>query len=379
MRTGLAVGLVPVFRHHVAAGPVRPPVSLRTCSEVDMSQVLILGAGIAGALAAHELEAAGHDVVVVDKGHAPGGRVATRTVGDAVFDHGAQFLTAKSPTFQALVDGWNAAGVTRTWFRGSPDLTAPDTAPDDTDASDGHPRYHGEPTMRRIGEHLSAGLDVRLGTVVEAVEAISGGWRLRGTLRDGFTPFTLEGHAVLLTAPVPQTLALLDAGAVRLDAEHRRELDEIVFDPCISVLARPHSTPTLPTRGAARLQDGPIMWLTDNQATGASPTPAVTIHGAGGWSREHFDDPDEVVGRELVGFARPHLGTDADVLYIHRWRYAKPTSETGEDSILDTTHTAPLAIAGDGLAGGRVEGAALSGLDAAARLIEHLAGVTHGT
>lgn len=333
-----------------------------------MSQILIVGAGISGALAGHELLAAGHDVVVVDKGHAPGGRLATRTVGDAVFDHGAQFLTAKEPSFQHLVDTWAAAGVARTWFHGSPDLNT-------LDDPDGHPRYRGEPTMRRIGEHLAAGLDVRLGTVIEAVDVTAGGWRLRGTLRDGITPVTLEGDALLLTAPVPQTLALLDAGPAGLDPEHRRELERIVFDPCIAVLARPHTRPTLPARGAARLEGGPIAWLTDNHATGASPTPAVTIHGDGDWSREHFGDPDAEVGRELVESARTHLGTDADVLYVHRWRYAKPRGRTRQVSVLDTMHAAPLAIAGDGLAGGRVEGAALSGLDAAARLVDHLNGV----
>jgi renalase len=355
-------------------------MSSRTGAEVDMSQILIVGAGVAGALAGQRLLAAGHDVVVVDKGHAYGGRLATRTVGDAVFDHGAQFLTAKSQGFQQLVDAWTEAGVARTWFHGSPDLNAADTAEGPTtdgpttDAPDGHARYRGEPTMRRIGEHLAAGLDVRLGTVVEAVDPTAGGWRLRGTLRDGITPFTLEGDALVLTAPVPQTLALLDAGAARLHPEHRRDLERIVFEPCIAVLARPHTTPTLPSRGAARLEDGPIAWLTDNHATGASPIPAVTIHGSGDWSREHFGDPDAEVGRELVELARTHLGTDADVLYVHRWRYAKPTGRTHADSILDLTHAAPVAIAGDGLAGGRVEGAALSGLDAAARMIDHLNG-----
>lgn len=347
-----------------------------------MSRILIVGAGVAGSLAAHDLSAAGHEVVVVDKGHAPGGRVATRTIGDAVFDHGAQFLTAKSPRFQALVDEWCAAGISRTWFHGTPDLDEPahngdhpahtPPEPGDSGDPDGHPRYHGEPTMRRIGEHLSAGLDVRLGTTVEAVEVTPGGWRLRGTLRDGLTPVALEADALLLTAPVPQTLALLDAGSAQLTPEHRAQLEAVDFEPCIAVLARPHGPPTLPIRGAARIEGGPVAWLTDNHATGASPTPAVTIHGSGDYSRANDGVPDEHVGRDLVALAHPHLGTDADVLYVHRWRFSKPTSRTPEDSILDTSHDAPLAIAGDGLAGGRIEGAARSGWDAAARLDDHL-------
>jgi renalase len=331
-----------------------------------MSRIVIVGAGIAGSLAAHELLGAGHDVVVVDKGHAPGGRVATRTVGDAVFDHGAQFLTAKSPRFQRIVDAWCAAGVTRTWFHGSPDLDAPDDP-------DGYPRYHGAPTMRDIAEHLAVGLDLRLGTVVEAIDATATGWRLRGSLRDGVTPLSLEGEALLLTAPVPQTLALLDAGSARLSDPHRAELEAIEYEPTVSVLARPHGRPTLPPRGAIRLDDGPVAWITDNQVTGASPVPAVTIHAEADYSRANVDRPDGPLGRDLVELARPHLGTTADVAYVHRWRYATPTSQTSEDSILDTSHVAPLAVAGDGLAGGRIEGAAVSGLDAADRLAEILA------
>lgn len=332
-----------------------------------MSNILIVGAGVAGTLAARELVAAGHHVVLLDKGYAPGGRLATRSVDGAVFDHGAQFLTSRSDRFGAIVDGWAADGVARVWFHGNPDLDAPADP-------DGFPRFHGAPTMRRISEHLALGLDVRLGIVVERMDATASGWRLTGFERDGQRPVDLEADAVLLTPPVPQSLALIDAGSATLAADHRDELDAIDFNPCIAVLAVPTGPPTLPARGAARLDDANIAWLTDNHATGASPVPAVTIHGTAAYSRAHLGDPDAVVGPELVALARPYLGTDAEVVYVHRWRYSAPTGRTRRDSILDLSNPAPLAIAGDGLAGGRVEGAALSGLDAADRLQAVLAG-----
>jgi predicted NAD/FAD-dependent oxidoreductase len=88
---------------------------------VQVGRVLIVGAGVAGLLAAHELRANGHDVLLVDKGHQPGGRLATRRVGDATFDTGAQFLTVRDPRVAVHLAAWLDAGVAREWFRGSPD------------------------------------------------------------------------------------------------------------------------------------------------------------------------------------------------------------------------------------------------------------------
>ena len=55
---------------------------------------------MAGVVAARELTRNGDDVVVMDKGRSPGGRMATRRDGDARFDHGAQFFTVRDELFQ---------------------------------------------------------------------------------------------------------------------------------------------------------------------------------------------------------------------------------------------------------------------------------------
>ena len=68
-----------------------------------MSQIIVLGAGVAGLTAALELTEAGHRVVVVDKGRGIGGRLATRRIGAAILDHGAQFFTTRGRPFTNLV------------------------------------------------------------------------------------------------------------------------------------------------------------------------------------------------------------------------------------------------------------------------------------
>ena len=91
-------------------------------------QVVVVGAGLAGLAAARMLNESGHDVIVLEKSRATGGRCATRRIGDAVFDHGAQFFTARSDEFSELVELWRDADVAREWCRGF-------------GAGDGHARY----------------------------------------------------------------------------------------------------------------------------------------------------------------------------------------------------------------------------------------------
>jgi renalase len=350
-----------------------------------MSRVLIVGAGVAGLLAGQALRSAGHDVVVLDKGRVPGGRLATRTVDDAVFDTGAQFLTTKSERFRTEVAGWTARGTAGVWFHGSPDELTP-TDPD------GHPRYRGRPTMRALATDVARGLDVRLATVVDGVSF--GGSEVHLTTHrrvdDDHTPGgtssrspdqaaaaaqgteVLAGDALLLTPPLPQSLALLDASEVALPSAVDGELRAITYDPCLAVLAVPDGPTSLPSRGGMRLLGQPVGWLTDNHATGASPVPAITIHASPDRSRELWDADEAIAAAAIAEDARPHLGTGARAVYLHRWRYAAPRSRASSDAVVTDHLGVPVAFAGDGLVGGRVEGAALSGWAAAQQLLDAL-------
>lgn len=311
------------------------------------TDVLVIGAGMAGLAAGADLQQAGRQVLVVDKGRGVGGRVATRRIADATFDHGAQFFTVRDDRFAALVEQWIDEGVAREWFRGPGDV---------------HPRYRGVPGNSSIARHLARDLDVRLERRVMRVETSQNGWT--AVLEDGSS---WSAGSVVLTPPVPQSLQLLDAGGFIMAPAHRRSLEDIRYEPCLAVMAVLDAPSQIPSPGYLRFDDGPVAWVADNNVKGTSTRPAITLHAASDYSSSRWDDDRKEVGRDLLEEVAEHLGADVTEYQVHGWRFSKPVT-VFSDSCLMISHDPPLVMAGDAFAGPRVEGAVLSGLAAARAL-----------
>ena len=315
-----------------------------------MQQLIIIGAGLSGLTAARALTGL-YDVVVLDKGRGVGGRMATRRLGGATIDHGAQFFTTHTAQFADVVAGWVAAGVAQPWFAGR-------VGPHGVVDRDGHTRFRGVPTMNAVAQHLAYGLDVRRSTPVQSVARDGERWRV-STLDESFT-----ADAVLLTAPVPQSLALLAAGGVTLNADDLRALEAIEYEPCLAVLAALDGPAQLPEPGAVDPLDGPVDWVADNQRKGVSAAPAVTVHASAEFTREHWDTDDDTVVAALLGALQLGSTLVPGGAQVHRWRYARPVTVHHARSLEAHGHPG-LVFAGDAFGGAKVEGAVLSGLAAA--------------
>jgi len=66
--------------------------------------VVVVGAGMAGLCCARELHAAGLDVLVLERGDSPGGRVRTDVVDGFLLDHGFQVLLTAYPEARRVLD-----------------------------------------------------------------------------------------------------------------------------------------------------------------------------------------------------------------------------------------------------------------------------------
>lgn len=330
----------------------------------NSADVLIVGAGLAGLMAAHELRSRGLRPLLLEKGHSAGGRLATRRVGPGRADHGAQFFTARTPEFRAWVERWQAQGLVYVWSTGWSDGSLAGTP------SDGHPRFAVQGGMNALAQHLAQGLDVHTETQVASLAPKANGWQVTDQAGQVYT-----GRSLLLTPPVPQSLALLDASGIVLADRDRDSLERIEYAPSLAGIFWLDRPAHLPEPGAMQRSSAPIAWMADNQRKGISPEATLaTVHAAPEISEAFWQAPELMVLKSLYEGLEPFLepGTQVVERQLKRWRYALPTEFYPERTLL-ADGPLPLAFAGDAFGGPRVEGAALSGLAAGQALAARLA------
>jgi renalase len=313
-------------------------------------RVVIVGAGLAGLVAARELNAAGAEVLVLDKGRSPGGRLATRRVGGATLDHGAQFFTVRSPAFAKTVDDWSQRGLVHVWNHGF-----------GGNEGDSHPRYVATGGMNSLAKDLAVGLDVRCSTMVFAVRRDADSGDVSVAIDDGTS---YEADAVIVTAPLPQAFALMIDGGIELD----ETLFRTDYDRTIGLLVRLDQAPDLAPSGGIQNADDVFSFIGDNASKGVSAEPAVTFHASATWSQAHWDDDNAALIEQLTAAAQPWLGDAAIVEHsLKKWRLATPRSIWPDPCW--TTANGKVIMAGDAFAGPKVEGAHNSGLAAAHTLL----------
>ena len=348
--------------------------------------VVVIGAGIAGLMAAARVGGHGRSVLVLDKSRGVGGRMATRRVGGAVCDHGAQFFTQRTPGFHGVVEEAMHDTAVVEWCRGfSRDGSIGAGA---LAVGDGHPRYRGARGMTDLPKWLAAklaaqgnGIEVRTGAKATSVAIAADRVRVTIEGQDGAAE-VVEAAGCVITAPVPQALDLLAAGGPldQMDVHAIERLRTVGYDPCFTAMLVLDRPSLLPEPGAIQFGAdalGPVAWVADNQRKGISPVPALTVHATGPFSREHFDAPPDEVSAMLVDAVRPWIDGDPRTAIversIHRWKFATPTTIL-PDPFVAVSWAPPILCCGDAFAGPRVEGAFSSGAAAGTMLADRLAG-----
>jgi renalase len=325
---------------------------MRTMGDVRFA---VVGAGMAGLACAHELARADAKVTVFERSRGLGGRLATRRTGQLAFDHGAQFVTARSRPFGRYAETALRAGVLDAWH---PRIMEDDRvwpAPIED-------WWIGQPGMSALVRPLARNIDIVGGIAVHELIPSQRGWELRTDSGRQNISF----RAVAIAVPAPQAYALL--------GPHGRSFHHIAgvrmapcwtgmfaFDPPIDLGA-----------DARRWTKGPIVWAACNSSkTGRPHAPQCwVLHASSGWSRDHLDVDATEAARLLLQAFEDSLGHKLPTPVhqdVHRWRQALVEQPLGLSCLVDEEMSA--GACGDWCIAPRVEAAFESGRSLAHSLL----------
>ncbi|MES2524270.1 MAG: FAD-dependent oxidoreductase [Gemmatimonadota bacterium] len=328
-------------------------------------RVAVVGAGVAGLMCARTLSDHNVDVRVFEKSRGPGGRCATRREGPWQFDHGAQYFTSRDTRLAPLLRSWEAQGLIAAWDgeiavreRGAWRPAGGDTA-----------RWVAVPGMSALGKHMAADLDVVSGATVATLERTGDRWALAAT--DG-TPLG-DFDAVLLAVPAPQARALLTVAAPQVAAEAAAA----VMHPVWASMLVFESGIRTDWDGAFVNDSRVVSWASrDCSKPRRSIAETWVIHATREWSAANIESDPATVARQMTDEffsilrSAGVVGT-LDPVHVasHRWRYAIPEPVVQGSALYDPVLC--VGAAGDWCGGPRVEGAMLSGIALAGRVLSH--------
>jgi predicted NAD/FAD-dependent oxidoreductase len=130
---------------------------------------------------------------------------------------------------------------------------------------------------------------------------------------------------------------------------------------------------------AAFIHESAVSWAARNNSKSQRPAAECwVLHAGAEWSRTHGDNDNDTTSRLLVSEFFQRLGqTPVKPIYTHThfWRFATAVNPLNVGSLWNAQ--SKIGFCGDWCRISRVEGAALSGMAIAGRILGTIAGVSH--
>lgn len=320
--------------------------------------IAIIGAGIAGLSAAQALRSARCKISLFDKSRGSGGRLASKRSAFGSLDLGAQYFTARERNFSAQVEQWHQQGLIDTW---QPHLYQSNHLGLSHSADEQH-RWVGTPRMSALTRALCKGLDCHFETRICEVFRGEQAWYLLDADGQQHGPFS----QVIVAAPAPQAASLLSASP-----QLASTAAGVTMLPTWAVALQFAQALDTPVE-ACFVQNNPLDWIARSQSKpGREHSGDVWIcHASSDWTQAHLELDKDAVCEHLRGALAELLGCTIGApseQLAHRWLYARP-AHSHEFAALSDPQLG-LYACGDWCLGGRVEGAWLSGREAARLLL----------
>ena len=324
-----------------------------------MTDVAVIGAGLAGCTVAHHLSEIA-SVKLFEKSKSLGGRIATRVSCDHQFDHGAQFFTARSSDFKDFLTPLVDAGCVARWDARFAEFDGAQLIRQ-TEWGGSPSHWVGTPTMSGFVERLSNGLDCVFDVEVARVEKEKDRWIL----------FDAQGNLlgdydwIILTAPAPQTHNLLPN-----EISFKTQVGLIKMLGCYSLMLGYRHAVNLPF-DAALVKNANISWISVNSSKPNRKNFSILVHSTNRWAEQNMNTDLAEVQEKLFEFTSEILGFNvksADYIETKRWRFANSIRQTDQPFFLDRSNQ--VASCGDWCIRGRIEAAFLSAKKLAVDLLK---------
>ncbi|MGE0699113.1 MAG: NAD(P)/FAD-dependent oxidoreductase [Hyphomicrobiaceae bacterium] len=320
------------------------------------NKVAIIGAGMAGLACARVLRRSGCFVEVFEQDRIVGGRTATTRLGLVPFDHGAQYVTARSQGFRTYVQELAGSAYAAKWVP---------TAADGKGAAQLMPWYVGTPGMSSLVRPLAEGVRLHTDRRVHTLQRGDKGWTLLFEDETHAGPF----QAVAVATPAPEALLLVG----RID-ELARPLERVRISPCWAVMVRLEDR-VFPVQDVFSDMSEVVRWVARNNAKPGRPARGdhIVIHASPVWSRETEDVETDVVASELWNEVCNLLELPPirpAQMSAHLWKHGLVDESLGETYLFSSQHL--VGVAGDWCLGRLAEHAFESGSGLGRAIIDAL-------
>ncbi len=274
---------------------------------------IIIGAGLTGLQLAKQHQATGKKVLILEKSKGLGGRLATRRIDDLGFDHGALKLNPPE-NFEKLFHALNLH---------------PSILENGIYLAGG---------MSNLAKKMAAGLEILREKKVTQLKPMGDQWQL---LCEDHSAFT--ANEVILTAPVPQAVELIDSSHIALAADHPVRSIRYTKALILLVVLKPGINPQSTVQPSTPSNTHRIFAMNER---GLHPQ-GLVIQFSPDFSELHFEKPETEIFSAMQ-VALTESGFDLNAIQKHevkKWRYSIATATYPQKNL----EVAPkLYLAGDG-------------------------------
>ena len=325
-----------------------------------MKNIAIIGAGMTS-LAVSSFLRKKFNITIFEKSRGVGGRMSTRRAQPYLFNHGAQYFKINTEKFRAflrplfnknIIKPWNANYV----------VIKNKTIVKSEQWENSTAHYVGYPKMNSVIRHLADDFSINLSCKIERIEKISNEWFIYDAKNSSYGPYDW----IIFTIPPKQVTEILKS------FKYLNIIKKIKMRSCFSLMLGYENMKSIKF-DVASFVDEDISWFVIKRfKLNDYFYSNILINSTYNYAERNELKSREKIGNYLINTASTITNVDLkNYKYnaLHFWRYAMSEKKNKFGSFIDNNYR--VIVCGDWCMKGNVEGAFLSGQDAAEKILKY--------